>query len=304
MYNEEIKQLYFQTLSEKSRYGISSTICKYADTGEPVFGKELGEFTANELLRTAALQDYVTWASLASSLTRLSRYHEWYVENYGGRSYTYNEISPYLVDISQSMKRNLVGSITELNSLVSKLSLGDCDIALPVAYMSWYGIDINDVISLEEKDVLITGDSVNIVPLEMSITEPYAVKVFDDYKNTNSTIKYRRNGQEFFKQPGKCFIRPIYTGNSKWSNNSVTPRNVNYAFDRDRSLLGEKAQKFQRKNILLSGQLNALQITEKEKGFLSDEDVTHALALENVKRSSELNPYKWMLEMYKKAFPD
>ena len=304
MYNEEIKQEYFQTLSENARYGISTTICKYAEVGEPVFNKELGEFTSGELLRTAEIQDYVTWSSLASSLTRLSRYHDWYVGKYGGERYARRELSPYLVDISKSMERNLIKDINELNAIIKKLPLGDCDFALPVAYMSWFGIDVKDAVAIEESDILISEDRIDIPSYGISTSDYDVVKVFTDYKNTNSTIKYRRNGQEFFKQPGKLFIRPIYTSNSKWSNNSVTTQNVNYAFDRDRSLLDAEAQKFQRKNIFLSGQLNAARTREKENGTLTDSDFKELFGLESVKRSSDINPYRWMLEMYKKAFPE
>lgn len=155
MHNADIKLRYMATIYDKTYKsiccGIFGKVCKFEDAA----GKDVAEFSSDEILDMLQQLEFISYQSVRSYLIHLRAYSEWYcILNEIDAVPGVNAISTREVDISDGISKSLLSSAEELALWIESMGLiQTLDPIAPLLCLVWYGISADDAKHLRDVDI-------------------------------------------------------------------------------------------------------------------------------------------------------
>lgn len=155
MYNADTKLRYMATIYDKTYKsiccGIFGKVCKFEDAA----GKDVAEFSSDEILDMLQQLEFISYQSVRSYLIHLRAYSEWYcILNEMDAVPGVNAISTREVDISDGISKSLLSSPEELALWIESMELIQAlDPLAPLLCLVWYGISADDAKHLRDVDI-------------------------------------------------------------------------------------------------------------------------------------------------------
>lgn len=264
MYNEERKLQYKNSLetepARKKFKTIETNFCSF----EEIFGKDLSEFTKEEIIQIINSLEIVMPETIRQYLNSIKGYQTFF----NGEAPT---ITREDIDVLSSMKNNYFLVFSDIINPVVSVAPPDQGFSASAALaLAWLGIKCPEACNVKQKDVdllrgsISHGDCVK----QFGDTEPKALSVLRSYANTS--VGYRRqnprNGDFTVSfVDSEYFLRPIRTSNSKKEMDHFRPNNItSFISDARLDLADQGFQKyFSYDTVLHSGELHRVHQLEQ-----------------------------------------
>ena len=155
MYNADIKLRYMATIYDKTYKSICCGIFGKVRKFEDAAGKDVAEFSRDEILDMLQQFEFISYQSVRSYLIHLRAYSEWYcILNEIDAVPGVNAISTREVDISDGISKSLLSSPEELALWIENMGLVQAlDPLAPLLCLVWYGISADDAKHLRDVDI-------------------------------------------------------------------------------------------------------------------------------------------------------
>lgn len=311
MYNAEIKNEFLDTRSsDANRKTASCILASYEKIESDIYHKDLGEFSAEEIINAMNAVGYASRKRVADVLRILRGYKKWYSLKNGLDADSWDGIASEKIKIEDALKEEFVESILVLNDLTAEVPIDQCEMAYPLMYMLWYGITVEEAIELNKEDVGISESKIAIFTERLGKTvvdNPKAVEVVRNYANTDEIVRMKPTAQKYYKEYTGKFFCKIFTENTTQTKKPITKAYMNstWCSFRDRYELNGNPKLPSINGVLTSGRMYRMSVEENEKGSVSDEfikkefDFRYAKELSNKKM---INDVRRQYKAYKEAF--
>lgn len=219
MYNADTKLRYMATIYDKMYKsiccGIFGKVCKFEDA----VGKDVAEFSNDEILNMLQQLEFISYQSVRSYLIHLRAYSEWYfILNGIDTEPGVNAISTREVDISDGISKSLLSSPEELALWIENMGLiQTLDPLAPLLCLVWYGISADDAKHLRDVDIDQRGKvrvwkaTYQIEPPLLGIVMRYMAGIKDE-SDSELLIKPTRYAD---RKTNEIVLRNVVTGLSR-----------------------------------------------------------------------------------------
>lgn len=302
MYNEAIKQNFLESIQNNgTKLYAKSTLDRSGAFFESEYGKDIVEMSSKEMIDGLAQMHLLNYASVRSVLSIIKRYAAWYNSNIKNISLDeIMSITATKVDLSQSLREEIIKDEAELRATMSFLSASEGYFEVPIMLLAWSGLTLKEILELKNEDVVVRGNTVFAQTGRKTtrINSDYIVDTIKEYKAVRSSTRPHRGDWEVYPDDIGYFIKNMIVKDSKFSGKRISAGNVRNRIDVYGATLPDGYKKITPDNVLLSGRLHRILESEIATGTISPEVVVNEMGI----KMSLLNDYVALYNMYKKAF--
>lgn len=310
MYNTETKNEFLKTRSSEANKKTASAILAGYEKIEEKTRKDIGEFTAEEIINAMNEVGYASQKRAVDVLRILRGYKKWYADRTGLDACSWDKIDGSMIKVADTLREEIIESISEINDLTLAVPTDQCEMAFPLVYILWYGITVDEAIELNKEDVGVSESKIAIFTDRLGktiIDDPKAVEVIKNYARTDEVVRMKPTPQKYYKEYTGKFFCKIYTENTTQTKKPITRAYMNstWCSFRDRYGLNESPKLPSINGVLLSGRLSRMFLEEIAKGSIGDEFIKKEF---DFKYKNELsckkmiNDVRRQYKAYKEAF--
>lgn len=302
MYNEIVKQRFIETFKNKSSKLYAKSLMRRLDIlCESELDKEVAEMSKREIIDGLSHIHYISYTSIRTDLYVLKKYFNWYNDNINSINVeNVMSISAKDIDLSESLRAELVKDEDELLGILSFATASDGYYESPVSLLAWCGLTLDEILSLKNEDIVFKDDSVFIQSDRQvfHIQSDRIIGLLKDYRSTKSRIVECHGKRELFPDNLGFFIKNMVTENSKFIGKPLTAVTVRKKIDAYNRITPDNIKKITVDGVFLSGGMHRVLESEIETGKISTEVVVNELRAKLRLANDAVALYK----AYKKAF--
>lgn len=268
---------------------------------ESELDKEVAEMSKREIIDGLSHIHYISYTSIRTDLYVLKKYFNWYNDNINSINVeNVMSISAEDIDLSESLRAELVKDEDELLGILSFATASDGYYESPVSLLAWCGLTLDEILSLKNEDIVFKDDSVFIQSDRQvfHIQSDRIIGLLKDYRSTKSRIVECHGKRELFPDNLGFFIKNMVTENSKFIGKPLTAVTVRKKIDAYNRITPDNIKKITVDGVFLSGGMHRVLESEIETGKISTEVVVNELRAKLRLANDAVALYK----AYKKAF--
>lgn len=265
MYNEEIKQRYFDQIHNKStRHSALIALSKI----EEHLKDDIAKSFRIEIINALEKCDYISYSTLRTELYIINDYINWYNKNIETTNVSIiKDITSGEVDLSESLRKNIFFSPEEIRTSVRFWPAKEGYFVPVVAYLYFMGFDNAEIIDLKKSDVHEENGKVYVTSNKKTVIvdEDFIAKDLIEYsKVKNSTREHMGTWTVYAIETGK-YIRNFYTFNRK-NKCPVSAMTLRSKFAECNKLLGNDYKNITERVLDCSGRLYRVMQEEERTG--------------------------------------
>lgn len=301
MYNEAIKHDFIESIQNSGTKLYAKSLFRRISSIESDCNKDIAGMSKEEIINELSHMHLLNYASVRSTLSIIKRYVTWYnlnVQNIFLENIL--SISATDVDLSLSLREEVIKDEDELRAIMSFASASDGYFEVPIILLAWTGFTLSEILGLRNEDVVVR-DNTAYVQTERKTTlidSQYIVNALKEYKSVKSSIRMHRGDWIVYPDNIGYFVKNMITKDSKFAGRPLTADIVRKKIDMYNRMTPDGIKKISVDNTLLSGRLSRILESEIATGGISSEVVVNEMRI----RMPLLNDYIALYDSYKRAF--
>lgn len=265
MYNEEVKQRYFNQIRNKSTcHSASIALSKV----EEHLNDDIAKSFRTEIINALENCDYISYSTLRTELYIINDYINWYNKHIEVTNVSIiKNITSGEVDLSKSIRKNIFFSPEEVKNSTRFWPAKEGYFVPVVAYLYFLGFNNTEIINLKKSDVYEENGKVYVTSNKKTVVvdEDFIAKDLIAYsKVKNATREHMGTWIVYSIETGK-YIRNFYTFDRK-NKCPVSAMTLRSKFTECNKLLGSDYKNITERVLDCSGRLYRVMQEEERTG--------------------------------------